>query len=380
MKEIKINLEKTVNSTELIKSLGFISEEIVDFELKDNTIAVRLSNEADEESIYEKIKLYIGKFVVSEQDEIVCSVDNPTRDYRVKRYEDIADIHYFGHGNIALNGTAKFLFDYFDGIFEKIAQGFGAKTKIYPALLPIESYKKTGYLKRSPQYAMFCCNTFEDMDKLEDLQQSIQEGRTQSVLKQPRFALSPSACFHTYIEYENAELPSESVFTFRQNVFRNEGRFNFSEMGRLMDYHVREVVMIGDEKYVSRVRQEFLDIVIDRMKNWGLSFTVIVAADPFVLPRFQKLKKIQKVEKSKYEIKLNCEPDHKISVASFNLHGTAFSDPFNISVRQSAQTVTGCIGFGLERWVIAFICQYGTDPSKWPQDIRDAYIMVNRSK
>lgn len=378
MKETKIVLEKNVFIKEIIKNLGFISEEIIDFKVENNTITVMISDEGDAEAIEKKINSYISRFVSSEQDEVVCSTRDNTRNYYVESYDEIDDIHYFGHGNIALNGKAKFLFDYFDMTFEKIAQSFGAKTKVYPALLPLESYKKTGYLKRSPQYAIFCCNTFEDMDKLEDIQRSIQDGSIQSSLKQPDFALSPSACFHTYIEYENKELQKESVFTFRQNVFRNEGRFNFTEMGRLMDYHVREVVMIGSENFVTKVRKEFLEKVIEIMKNWGLSFSVSVAADPFVLPKFQKLKKIQKGEKSKYEIKLDCSSDHSTSVASFNLHGTAFTDPFNIRVNDNNETVTGCIGFGIERWVIAFWCQYGNNPQNWPQEVRDAYYMENK--
>ena len=36
-------------------------------------------------------------------------------------------------------------------------------------------------------------------------------------------------------------------------------------------------------------------------------------------------------------------------------------------------TVTGCIGFGLERWVIAFISQFGIDINNWPDEIKNAY-------
>ena len=39
--------------------------------------------------------------------------------------------------------------------------------------------------------------------------------------------------------------------------FRNEGRFNYSEIGRLMGYHVREIVMIGSADFVSNIRKEF---------------------------------------------------------------------------------------------------------------------------
>ena len=378
MKIVIVTLDKNVDKQELLKNIGFISEDILEYALKGNTLRVNVSSKVNELDIEDKLKSYVGKFVSFDNDEILYYSDDSSRSYYDDIYESTEDIHYFGHGNIALEGTAKFLFDFFDSKFEKIALGFGAKPKIYPVLLPVKAYQQTGYLKRSPQYAIFCCNTFEDIDKLEDLQHNIQNDNIQLSLKQPTFALSPSACFHTYLEYENTVLNSDSVYTFCQSVFRNEGRFSFSEIGRLMDYHVREIVMIGSIDFVSTMRQEFLSKLVAIMTDWNLNFSVNVAADPFIMPKMQKLKKIQKVEKSKYEVKLNCNSSHKISVASFNLHGSAFTDPFNIKVKNNDDTVTGCIGFGIERWVIAFICQYGTEPSKWPEEIKNEYYKENK--
>lgn len=377
MKNIKIEFKSKVNHEELLKNMGFISEDILGYALQGNIISVDVFDEADELDIEKKIRSYISKLVSSGHDEMLYCYDDQSRNYFDNIYNSVEDIHYFGHGNIALSGVANFLFEFFDGKFEKIALDFGAKPKIYPVLLPVEAYKKTGYLKHSPQYAIFCCNTFEDIGKLEDLQYNIQDDNMQLSLKQPTFALSPSACFHTYLEHENTVLNSNSVYTFCQSVFRNEGRFNFSEIGRLMDYHVREIVMIGSSDFVSTVRQEFLNKLVAIMTDWGLCFSVNIAADPFVMPKIQKYKKIQKIEKSKYEIKLNCNSNHKISVASFNLHGSAFTEPFNIKVKNNDDTVTGCIGFGIERWVLAFICQYGVAPSKWPEEIKNEYYKEN---
>lgn len=41
-----------------------------------------------------------------------------------------------------------------------------------------------------------------------------------------------------------------------------------------------------------------------------------------------------KIQKSKYKLSLNYSMDGKKSVASFNLHGTAFTDSFNINIRK----------------------------------------------
>jgi seryl-tRNA synthetase len=74
---------------------------------------------------------------------------------------------------------------------------------------------------------------------------------------------------------------------------------------------------------------------------------------------------------------MNTDLNHTISTASFNLHGKAFTDPFNISVKNCKDTVTGCIGFGLQRWLTAFISQYNWDDNNWPEIIKQEYIKVN---
>ena len=135
--------------------------------------------------------------------------------------------------------------------------------------------------------------------------------------------------------------------------------------------------MIGSNDFVSTVREVFLNKLVTLITDWGLCFSVNIASDPFIMPKIQKFKKIQKIEKLKYEVKLNCNSSHKISVASFNLHGSAFTEPFNIKVKNNDNTVTGCIGLGMERWVLAFICQYGVEPLKWPEEIKNAYYKEN---
>jgi len=274
---------------------------------------------------------------------------------------------------IGLNEEAIFLYEYFEKKFESFALELNAVKKMYPVLLPVDSYKKTGYLNNSPQYAIFCCTAYENIHTLNKLNNSVGTEKVERLLKLPEYALSPSACFHTYIEYQNKILPAKNIFTFTQSVFRNEGRFNYTDVGRLKDYHVREIVIVGNQEYVSQIRRAILDKTIEFLKELDLCGEVIVASDPFIMPKMQKYKKMQLIEETKYEMRLNYNVDKKISVASFNLHGTAFTYPFNIKAEGCEGTVTGCVGYGLERWIIAFISQYGNEPDKWPNAVKEEY-------
>lgn len=122
-------------------------------------------------------------------------------------------------------------------------------------------------------------------------------------MHQPDYALSPSACFHTYIEYENKVLEQNSVITFKQNVFRNEGRFNYSERERLLDYQVRKIVFIGDNDFVENIRLSMMNKTVELLKKLELKSSIEVAADSFIIPKMQIYKSIQRVDKANMKLR-----------------------------------------------------------------------------
>ena len=274
-----------------------------------------------------------------------------------------------------LKEQSLFLFNMFNEYFLNIVKSVFEtyEQREYPVMLSVDKYQKTGYLKNSPQYAIFCSTVHENISELENVDNSIRSQCVDRYLKYPQYALSPSACFHTYVELENMVLENPKAFTFVQRVFRNEGRFNINTFARLRDYHVREIVMVGDWNYVRTKRELLMTETINLLNKLGLEGDLTVASDPFIIPKMQKYKKIQIYEKSKYELHLNNNKTDKISVASFNIHGTAFTHPFNIKVKDIEQTITGCVGYGIERWVLAFLCQYGEDVSNWPAEVKERY-------
>lgn len=369
---IKINNE--INKEEFGKCLTFISEQIISYRFMDDIIEIELEQDTDCLVIKEQIDNMMQKFITVNQNKRVIKFFKSLNRYQSNIIQKRELFYKFSDGVYGLKGKAIWLYNFFEKQFEELALSLSAKKRSYPNLLPISQYKKTGYLKNSPQYAIFCSNVHENVQVLEELDGLVGKVELKEKLNTPLYALSPSACFHTYIELENKHLERNSIFTFTQNVFRNEGRLNYSELGRFQDYHVREIVFVGDELFVNTVRSQIIDNVIELIEKWKLNGKIAVASDPFVVPKMQKYKKIQIMEESKYECLINVSENKEIAVASFNLHGTAFSYPFNFTVEGCENTVTGCVGFGLERWVLAFLSQYGDDVNGWPDSIRDIYI------
>lgn len=376
---IEVVLSENVDVDEFKKVLCFVSEEIVSFEVCGNTFSILLSEGAQGEKIKEKILAISGKYKKEKnsywKEELGGGGTFPMNLENVLSDESL--FFNFGDGMLSFRGKALFLYSYFEESFARIAKKVEAVSKHYPVLLPIEEYRKTGYLKRTPQYAMFCCNAHENLDELEGLERAMEGDEVLSILSNPQFALSPSACFHTYVEYKDKILEKKSVFSFTQSVFRNEGRLNYDELGRLRDYHVREIVFFGDDTYVKEQRKHLMDLTLEVMKQWGINGVIQTASDPFVLPKMQKYKKIQLLDASKYEVRLNVSPKKDIAVASFNLHGTAFTQPFNIRIHNCEEAVTGCVGYGIERWVLAFLCQFGVSVENWPDCISKVYMEKN---
>ncbi len=377
--EIRIKIGTLVDIQEFGKIVNFVSEDITGYRfiLESNELVLECSTDVNVDQIVSDVTSLVKKYRIHSitGHEIFRSAEVIKSYKPIKDYQNVC--YRVGDGLVILKGVALFLFDFFDEEFNKIAIRLGAAQRRYPVLLPVDAYKKTGYLHNSPQYATFCCDARENIALLEELEKSVGSEEVFDRLQQPRHALSPSACFHTYVEYQNKTLKEMSVLTFVQNVFRNEGRLNYKQIGRLRDYHVREIVFLGDNEFVTQKRNEALQCSINLLKQWGMMGSVLSASDPFVMPKMQMYKKIQLLENSKYEVRLNVSTDEQISAASFNLHGTAFSYPFKISISGVDEVVTGCVGFGLERWVIAFLSQFGAEPDSWPQFIKERWENQN---
>ena len=327
-----------------------------------------MSDDADIPKITENIKAVLKSACNMAMVDVLY---NNTSSVFYHSYDEIYEsrlVSKISDGLIGLHNDAVFLFDYFDNIFSSYAKNVGCIEKKYPVLLPLLSYKKTGYLKRTPQYSIFCCELEENIDRIKDIND---RDSYVDVLHEPHNVLSPSACFHVYDDIEKATLPASQSYTLKQAVFRNEGRFNWNEYGRLKSYTIRELVFIGDQRYVRDALLVVRKKVEHFLSELDLVSNIQSSSDSFILPEMGIIGKIQLIEGSKYEVKINTNVQESLACASFNFHGVSFSKSFEFKVKDIDTTVSGCIGFGLERWVLAFLCQYGIDSKSWPSQVQE---------
>jgi hypothetical protein len=71
---------------------------------------------------------------------------------------------------------------------------------------------------------------------------------------------------------------------------------------------------------------------------------------------------------TKVEFKLRIDDGVRTAAASFNRHGRHFSEPMDIRAEDGGDPAeTACAGFGLERWMAAFVARWGAEPGGWPR-------------
>jgi seryl-tRNA synthetase len=144
-------------------------------------------------------------------------------------------------------------------------------------------------------------------------------------------------------------------------------------MTRLRAFTMREVVFIGHPKFVISCRAKAEEMIVQWAKDWELACTFETANDMFFTKDYSVKASFQRQQQAKKELLLRIPVENKsISVFSSNFHAMSFGKAFNISIGGRSAT-TGCIAWGLERWVYAIFSQFGFELEKWPAKLRDEY-------
>lgn len=376
MEELHVQFDFELSNEER-RIISFASDKICSYEIDGKIVKLMLKDDACKADIEKRLK----KLVKSQHKNEVARVLHSSYVERSYSYdEEILNngiIKRESDGCISLSELGIKLYQFFDQYFFSILKDTKVIIKQFPTLLNLDTIYSTKYMSTSPQYVIFCSKVKESISEYEDLNDKYLKKNVDTSLDYPQITLSPSACFHLYQSIANQVLEENSMYTMIQNVFRNEGRFNWNELERLQDYHVREIVIIGDREFVLNERERLLQKSIKLLDDLKLNYSIEVASDPFIMPDMQKYANIQFANQIKYEMRLNISEQKTVACGSFNIHGKAFTGRFNFSVKDCMNTESGCIGFGIERLIIAFLKQNGTLVSKWPKIVRE-YIERGR--
>ena len=79
----------------------------------------------------------------------------------------------------------------------------------------------------------------------------------------------------------------------------------------------------------------------------------------------------QKEQQLKFEVLVPIiSAEHPTACCSINLHQEHFGSNFDIRTIDGAVANSACVGFGMERVVMALFKAHGFEPDKWPAQVR----------
>ena len=384
-------------SDTLRKKIWYLSDYLHDFSLKydENNLCCGIEYLIDPK--YEEPFLTYLQFIIHHDILGLKNISLPTlwenqtekKACAAKELKSLIDdqyIHFHGEGQISINKELVDLFNLFDCIAGEISRHvFLAEEFRFPTLLKTETLKKAGYFNSFPNLWMSVYRLRNDYSVFLNIEKSGGEIDTISFDKSAYFmpySLPPTMCYYIYDMFSNSIINGNKSVTAMGKSFRFENKYS-SEYGRLWDFSIRETVFMGNSKYVTSHLERYRAIFCSVLEMIGLGGFCEYANDPFFMTQNNYMRiNIQKMKKVKAEIRLNIEDNNTLAIASFNTHGQFIAKSFKLYADETKTSFvyTGCIGVGLERFVLAFLSQFGHDNRAWPSIIRDNYKDISKSK
>jgi seryl-tRNA synthetase len=160
---------------------------------------------------------------------------------------------------------------------------------------------------------------------------------------------------------------------------RYEGA-NHRSLSRLRAFTMREVVFIGQPRYVIESRAKGEELIVQWAKDWELACSFETANDMFFTQDFSVKASFQRLQQAKKELQLPLPGEKQsLSVFSSNFHAVTFGKAFQITAAGRPAT-TGCIAWGLERWVYAIFSQFGFDHKQWPAGLCEEFERLRKER
>ena len=123
-----------------------------------------------------------------------------------------------------------------------------------------------------------------------------------------------------------------------------------------------------------------ISVSADVLRKNGLVGEMKKGEDPFFnIDDDNETGRLKKIFQQRFGVKYELElllpyQSRSIAAASYNLHLEYFSKAFGIRMEGEKDTVwSGCVGFGLERWALAFLAQHGPEENGWPKDMLEHF-------
>jgi seryl-tRNA synthetase len=266
-------------------------------------------------------------------------------------------------GQTAFSGPALRLFRRLDALFLEWAAESSAAEHHFPTFIAAAALHRLDYFRSFPHLVTFPVSLDPEEANLRAFtggQPVGPQGEIQLARAAPiRDVLTPAACYHFYAHHQGARLEAPLFLTTRGTCFRREA--HYAPLSRQWSFSMREIVCIGTSGEVQAFLERCREKVAAFVHRVGLALEWKPATDPFFDPTRNAKYVMQKIEPIKTEMVFGGD----LAIGSVNYHRRHFGAAFDIR-RSGEEASSGCVAFGLERWMLAFASTFGADESRWP--------------
>ena len=258
----------------------------------------------------------------------------------------------------------------FESLISRVASEDGAIRMNFPPCINRHVLQKSQYLELFPQLVgtiySYKGESSVEYAQANQLEKSQIWDEMQTITD---CCLTPAACYPVYPVF-SGHLPKDGRTIEMQSwVFRHEPS---PEPTRMMAYRIREFVRLGNADIVIKWRDLWLGRGMQILKSLELPVSIEVASDPFFGRGGRFMASTQKEQKLKFEIVAPVISDENpTALCSFNYHQDKFGALFGIKTSVNETAETACLGFGLERIVMALLKTHGMHPQDWPRSVRN---------
>jgi seryl-tRNA synthetase len=362
----RLSTEKRRNiAKQLIDSVYYLSDRVTEVRIGEaDELEVAYAGE-DLDAFQAKLDRYLNISLQTRFSAKTVTHDNRGAIQLKAGSSDMAQ--YLSVGGLRLEGEVVLLEQAFDRIFREMAEKHGASLRRYPSFLSSAQIKNSGYLQHFPQNIYGICEIPHEYDHLQHYRNQINQAQgTSDLLQHNGLFLQPCVCFHVYEELARSGQSTDDLqlFTAVGHCYRHEHRSRLSEI-RLREFYMREIVYVGKADRVVQMRAQLIEETWALFAELGLRGFIESATDPFYYAEDNVLQFYQSSSALKYELRLATDDQPDFSIASFNLCGHVLCQAFGVD-RCGEETHSGCTGFGIDRWIQAFLAVHGHSAAHWP--------------
>jgi seryl-tRNA synthetase len=257
----------------------------------------------------------------------------------------------------------------FNAMVSKVARNDKAEVYTFPPIISRHVLEKVHYLDSFPHLCGAVYSFFGKDLQAKELAQKVNEGEPWGdMLKMTEVTLNPAACYPVYPSFTGVVPEGGRIVSMLNWVYRHEPS---AEPTRMQSFRVREFVKVGTPDEVIAWRDMWLQRGLTLLQSLGLPAHSDVASDPFFGRGGKMLAANQKEQKLKFEVLVPViSAADPTAVCSFNFHQEHFGSTFDIRTPDGKTANTACLGFGLERIVMALFKTHGFLVESWPSPVR----------